>query len=88
MHTTADVVHQESESLDELGAVPSDCRRLGASMPSSDRPASGWVLGRIGGRNVIVPVRAQKQRICHTGYDLSEVARGDMALIELHARGR
>jgi lincosamide nucleotidyltransferase A/C/D/E len=50
-------------------------------------PASGWAAGRVGGRNVIC-LSAEQQRIFHTGYELSEVARRDMALLELHAPSR
>ena len=56
--------------------------------PDDDRftyPANAWVVGRIGGRDVIC-LSAPQQRIFHTGYELSDVARHDMALIERHDR--
>jgi lincosamide nucleotidyltransferase A/C/D/E len=50
-------------------------------------PAEGWVVGRIGGHEVIC-LSAQQQRIFHAGYKLSDVARHDMALLERHKRCR
>jgi lincosamide nucleotidyltransferase A/C/D/E len=50
-------------------------------------PAECWVVGRIGGRDVIC-LSAEQQRIFHAGYELSDVARHDMALIERHKRCR
>jgi lincosamide nucleotidyltransferase A/C/D/E len=50
-------------------------------------PAEGWVVGRIGGRHVIC-LSAPQQRIFHTGYELSDIARHDMALLERHERRR
>ena len=50
-------------------------------------PANAWVAGRIGGRDVTC-LSARQQRIFHTGYELSDVARQDMALIERHDRPR
>jgi lincosamide nucleotidyltransferase A/C/D/E len=46
-------------------------------------PVNAWVVGHIAGREVVC-LSARQQRIFHTGYDLSEVARHDMALIEHH----
>ncbi len=48
-------------------------------------PASAWVVGRIGARDVLC-LSAQQRRVFHTGYELSEVDRRDLALLELHAR--
>ena len=50
-------------------------------------PSEGWAVGRIGGRDVIC-LSAQQQRIFHTGYELSDVARHDMALLDRHERCR
>jgi lincosamide nucleotidyltransferase A/C/D/E len=58
-------------------AAPDDARFI--------YPAEGWAVGRIGGRDVIC-LSAQQQRIFHTGYELSDVARHDMALLDRHQR--
>jgi len=50
-------------------------------------PAEGWVVGRIGGRAVLC-LSARQQRVFHAGYELSDVARDDMALLERYERTR
>jgi lincosamide nucleotidyltransferase A/C/D/E len=60
-------------------AAPDDARFIYA--------ADGWVVGRIGGRDVIC-LSAQQQRTFHTGYELSDVARHDMAVLDRHERCR
>ena len=67
----------------------SDGRVLAGRSRRSPFHLSGQCLGcRSHRRSDVTCLSARQQRIFHTGYELSDIARQDMALIERHDRPR
>lgn len=53
----------------------------GLNETTYEYPAEGWVAGRIGGRTVVC-LSATLQRLFHSGYELSEKDRHDLATLD------